>query len=221
MDEINEKNKLYRRLPGTGYRKLLPTWAVLPLFFVIGIFVLLFRGKRVQLWQGEDHLLLVESDGYREFYKRFGYGDIQAIVIRKTSEATALNAGLAVVAVVLVALGAAATDAARWVLLSLAGFCLSLLLVNVAMGPACQCYIQTAVQTEELLSLNRLKRARRVLARIRPAIIAAQGRGQGPDLVAQTTEAPGTESEPIHPPAERSESTPSPTSGDTQAGLGS
>ena len=61
----------YRRLPGTGYRRVAPGWVILLLFFVIGIFALLLRGRRVQLWLGDEHLLLVEWDGTREYYKRF------------------------------------------------------------------------------------------------------------------------------------------------------
>ena len=171
-----ETGRPYQRLPGTGYRQLIPGWAILLLFFVIGIFALLLRGRRVQLWQGEDHLLLVEWDGYREYYKRFGYHDIQAFVVRKTSEATALNIILAVALISLIALTGVATEVgARVALLSLAGIVAILLTVNAASGPTCRCSLRTAVQTEELPSLNRLKRAHRVLSRIRPAIIASQG----------------------------------------------
>ena len=38
----------YRRLSGTGYHYLVPPWALVLLFFVMGIFVLLFRGRRTQ-----------------------------------------------------------------------------------------------------------------------------------------------------------------------------
>src|SRR4051794_29707309 len=63
--------KSYRRLPGTGYQIL---------------------GRRIQLWEGAEHLLLVEWDGYREYYKRFDYRDIQALIIRKTNEFMIRNA---------------------------------------------------------------------------------------------------------------------------------
>jgi len=48
-------------------------------------------------------------------------------------------------------------------------------LINNLLGPSCICSLRTAVQTEELSSLNRLRRARKVLNRIRPLIAAAQG----------------------------------------------
>ena len=47
--------------------------------------------------------------------------------------------------------------------------------VNLIKGPTCNCYLRTAVQIKELPSLSRLKRARKVLARLRPLITAAQG----------------------------------------------
>jgi hypothetical protein len=49
------------------------------------------------------------------------------------------------------------------------------LAANTLMGPTCVCHLKTAVQTEELTPLRRLRRARKVLARVRPLIVAAQG----------------------------------------------
>ena len=168
--------KPYRRLPGTGYRYVIPGWALVLLFFVIGIFVLLFRGRRVQLWEGNEHLLLVEWDGYREYYKRFDYRDIQAFIVRKTNESTIFNAILGAIVCVLAALAIGASEIGlRVFLLVLAGVLGLILLVNALSGPSCRCSIRTAVQTDDLPSLNRLRRSRKVLARLRPLIAAAQG----------------------------------------------
>jgi len=71
-----------------------PAWLVVLLFFVIGIFALLFRGRRVRLWLGDDHILRVESDGYRESYKRFRYQDIQFLTVRRTMDGKVMNAVL-------------------------------------------------------------------------------------------------------------------------------
>jgi hypothetical protein len=49
------------------------------------------------------------------------------------------------------------------------------LLINNFLGPTCTCYLRTAVQIEELSSLSRVRRARKVIDRVRPFIIAAQG----------------------------------------------
>jgi hypothetical protein len=168
--------KPYRRLSGTGYRYVIPGWAMVLLFFVIGIFVLLFRGRRVQLWQGDEHLLLVEWDGYREYYKRFDYRDVQAVIIRKTNEAVILNAVFAAIVCIFGALALASTDLGlRIFLLSFAAVIGALLLGNALAGPTCKCSIRTAVQTDELPSLHRLRRARKVLDRLRSLIATAQG----------------------------------------------
>jgi hypothetical protein len=166
----------YQRLPGTGYRQTIPSWAIVLLFFVIGIFALLFRGRRVQLWQGAEHLLLVETDGHREFYKRFYYGDIQSIAIYKTRDGLVMNVLLLVVCSVFAALAIAASDLGlRIFLASMALFFGLLAFANSLVGATCRCSIRTAVQTEELPSLTRLKRARKVFNRLRPLVAAAQG----------------------------------------------
>src|SRR2546423_9413088 len=169
-------SKPYHRLPGTGYRYVVPGWVMVLLFFVIGIFVLLLRGRRVQLWQGEEHLLLVEWDGYREYYKRFDYRDIQAFIVRKTNEATILNAILGAIVCVFAALAIGSSEIGlRVFLLVLAGVLGLILLANALSGPSCRCSIRTALQTEDLPSPNRLRRSRKGLARLGPPLAAAPG----------------------------------------------
>ena len=52
------------------------------------------------LWMGGDHLLAVDSNGWRETYRRFDYRDIQAILITPRSIAPQAAAlGLPAVAV--------------------------------------------------------------------------------------------------------------------------
>jgi hypothetical protein len=56
------------------------------------------------------------------------------------------------------------------------GFIFALpLLINNILGPSCVCHLRTAVQIEELPPLNRLRRARKALNRLRPFMVAAQG----------------------------------------------
>ena len=141
----------YQRLPGTGYRQLVPVWAMILLFFIIGIFVLLLRGRRVQLWRGEDHLLIVDWDGYREHYKRINYRDIQSIVVRRTSEALIANIVLGVLVLLFVALGLGVGDTVGMVILFvLAGIFGLILLVNLLQGTSCKCQLRTAVLAEDL-----------------------------------------------------------------------
>ncbi len=167
---------VYQRLPGTGYRRVLPGWALVLLFFVIGIFVFLLRGRRNQLWTGDDHLLMVESDGSKELYRRYFYRDIQALVLRKTSEGLVVNLLLGVLVAGLISLAVAVADPVGTPLLGvLAALVLVLLLSNALGGPTCRCYLRTAVSSEELPSLNRLRQVRKALDRLRPLIAAAQG----------------------------------------------
>jgi hypothetical protein len=166
----------YQRLPGTGYRQHVPTWAMVLLFFVIGIFVLLLRGRRVQLWLGDDHLLMVEWDGYREYYKRFRYQDIQAFSVQRTAAGKVANALLGIIVLIFVGLGLRVGDPVGLaILLTLAAVFALILLSNILQGPTCKCQLRTAVQTEELHSLTRVHNARKTLDRLRPFIATAQG----------------------------------------------
>jgi hypothetical protein len=173
---MDASEKPYKRLPGTGYRYTVPLWAIILLFFAISILVLLLRGRRVQLWQGKDHLLMVDWDGYREHYRRFGYSDIQAFIIRKTQTGKIVNSILSAL-IVLVMLPAFSSMSADDFLTSgiIGGVIALFLTVNIVLGPTCKCYIQTAVQCEVAPSLDRLRRARTVIGILRPLIVAAQG----------------------------------------------
>jgi len=138
--------------------------------------------SRTSLWLGKDHLLCVDSSGYTETYKRFYFRDIQVITLVTTKRRTVWN-GVLVVPIVICLAGLAnslfslpreaGAVIVTWAIFS-AVFIAPLLLNNL-MGPTCTGYLRTAVQIEELPSLNRLRRARKVLERIRPFIIAVQG----------------------------------------------
>ena len=145
--------KTYQKLPGVGGRGL----------------------QRVRLWQGPDHILLVASSALGERYKRFYFADIQSIVIRKTA------AWLAWMIVLLVLVGIFALcvfeisePEGRGVVAGIGAVFLIILAIHAAFGPTCECRIRTAVQTEELASLKRVRTANKVLARIRPLIESAQ-----------------------------------------------
>jgi hypothetical protein len=149
---------------------------MLLLFFVIGIFVLLLRGRRVQLWRGEDHLLIVDWDGYREYYKRINYRDIQSIIVRRTSDALIANLVLGAVTLGFVGLGLLVDDEVGMIILFVIGGIFGLiLLANLLQGSSCKCQLRTAVQSEDLHSLTRLPNARKALDRLRPLIVTAQG----------------------------------------------
>jgi len=65
---------------------------------------------------------------------------------------------------------------------ALAGGVLLLLLINLYRGPTCETKLLTAVQTEKLHSLHRLKNAFKVMDRLRPHIQSAQGTFSPEDL---------------------------------------
>jgi hypothetical protein len=141
---------------------------------------------RTSLWLGADHLLFVESNGYTEAYKRFYFRDIQALVVQKTQKAAIINAVLAIPLVLILpfALGTQALGL-KIFLFSLAGLFALILLVNLLLGRTCRCFLRTAVQIEQLPPLDRLGRAQKVFARLRPLIAAAQGGELSPETISE------------------------------------
>ena len=145
-------------------------------------FTVAFQG-RTSLWLGKDHLLRVDSSGYVETYKRFYFRDIQAFSITKTKRAVIWNwvlGGLAALTAAgwIYALFAAGSDDRMPINIVFGLFMFLLgvpLVANVLLGPTCSCTVRTAVQSEELASLARLRRAQKVLDRLRPLIVEVQG----------------------------------------------
>ena len=153
---------------------------------------------RSSLWLGEDHLLLVECSGYSENYKRFFFRDIQAVTIRKTKARMVWNwiwgALLALSGLIIWASSydSTAPDAffaamvAAAIMLAIFGIPL---LLNNLFGPTCTAEIRTAVQTESLPSLARVRKTKKIMSRIRPLIIAAQGQLSTEEVTARIREA--------------------------------
>jgi len=151
---------------------------------------------RVRLYLGPEHLLQVTSNGYSETYKRFFFQDIQVISLHKTVAGTIGNVVWASLTVTFALLAALAGGGGAVVLGMIAAVWAALLILNFEAGPTCACYIQTAVQQQRLYSLNRVKRARRVIDLLKPLIGAAQGPGPAatdapPAAGAQPGPAPG------------------------------
>ena len=137
--------------------------------------------SRASLWLGPDHLLCVDSSGYSETYKRFYFRDIQAVTMQESKRRTVWNVILAVPVVVSLAglltnlSSTPMNNAAAIVWLIFSVIFLVPLLTNNIFGTTCVCHLRTAVQIEELPSLCRVRKTRRVLEKIRSLIIAAQG----------------------------------------------
>ena len=149
-----KKEKEYHKLPGTKKG------------FLIG---------KYALWQGGDYLLHVYSRVGVEDYKRFYFSDIQAIITRKTITGKVQNVVLGFL-LLLFTVPAILNDggwSAFWA--ALGGVLLILVLINLYRGPTCETKLLTAVQTEKLHSLHRLKNAVKVMNRLRSNIQSAQG----------------------------------------------
>lgn len=137
--------------------------------------------ERHQLYMGGDHLLMVVSEGFTEFYKRFFFRDIQAIIVNKTGVRAAINWLLLLGVLLTILLGVVPlmfVEYDRLLLALPASFLvifLGWMLINTLRGPTCRVYLRTAVQTEHLASLTRIARAGRVIDAIRTKVEAAQG----------------------------------------------
>ena len=143
----------YQKLPGRGM-----TW-----------------GGPSRVWLGADHVLLVLTRGYVEVYRRFFFSDVQAFVVQPTSVGKIWNGIWGGLAGVFILPALAVDDVARIVLFCLGAPFLIGLLINLALGRTCAFYVRTAVQTERLPALSRLRAAEKFIARVEPLVQAAQG----------------------------------------------
>jgi hypothetical protein len=144
--------------------------------------------SRSSLWLGKDHVLCIETTGYKESYKRFYFFDVQAILLRKTADWIVWSAVFGTAAGGFGLLAFAASEAVfRGITAGVGGLSVLAFLLNLAAGPSCKCYLRTAVQVEELPSLNRFRRAYKALTRLRPLLIAAQGQ-VAPEEISGTQE---------------------------------
>ncbi|HEU6446951.1 MAG TPA: hypothetical protein VFV23_00760 [Verrucomicrobiae bacterium] len=158
---------------------------------------------RSSLWLGDDHLLAVDSTGWTETYKRFYFRDIQAITVWKTKRRMIWNAILLTPLVLsltglMVSVFPARSMGAIIAWSIIASVFIIPCLINNLLGATCRCQLRTAVQIEELPSLCRVRKTRKVMEKIRPLIIEAQG-GELPaevisnwlrEFAASTTAAP-------------------------------
>jgi len=165
---------------------------------------------RYRLYLGADHLLHVHEEHIAERYQRFYFRDIQAIHVHHTLTREVFS-GLNVFALILSAfvltfLALADTPVVLWVIASVItlGWLVSLI-INNSRGKTCACFIQTAVGTEQLRAVNRLRTAERVISRIQPLIEATQPAMNRDDLLRLVAEAPS-----LHPPPVQ-ETVPTPT----------
>jgi hypothetical protein len=157
-------------------------------------------GMYSSLWGSADHLIIVRSTGYSEIYARLHLGDVQAIFLTRTARRMgwgifwgAITAGAALaLRLVLV------THQTPIFFIIFTGMGVVGLIWNHWLGPGCRAYVVTGVQTVELPYLGRMKKARRVVARLQPLIAAAQAHLAVPAVPA--AEPPRVEPPPPEPP---------------------
>src|SRR4051794_19722055 len=136
-----------------------------------------FATSSSSLWLGKDHLLVVESNGYSEKYRRFYFKDIQAVAICRTKNGMIRWIILGVVAffLALLAFALRADAVGFWLPGGLALVVTIVCVLDALPGPTASCSMRTAVHMEALPSLDRVRRARKVFERLKPLIVAAQG----------------------------------------------
>jgi len=165
----------YRRFPGSGAHLM----------------------NRVRLYVGPDHLLQVTASGYSETYRRFFFHDIQVISLHKTVSGTIWNLILGGLLFLFLGLAMVTGPGGWWVLIP-AGATALALGTNILRGPTCACFIQTAVQQQRLYSLNRIRRARRLIEQLKPILLSTQPPSPAPSQPTPET----TSSTPAPAPAE-------------------
>jgi len=146
--------------------------------------------RMTTLWLGEDHLLQETRLGTSHLYHRFYFRDMHGLIVRRTGTGAAFSAILIVVLALLVILMVSIGEAIP-VWLGLICPLAALLIWNIARGPTCTSYVQTAVHVRHLPSLGRVKMAVAALQILRPRVTEAQGGGSPEDIrTAAITAAP-------------------------------
>jgi hypothetical protein len=123
---------------------------------------------RHRLYQASDHLLLIQSTGFTDDYRRLYYRDIGHVVARRTQRRMWLSLILWVMILIMLwillyawsqgGLVAGALFMVPVILLFVIAF-----IINLARGPTCVCYITTQVQTIEVPTPQRLAKVSRLI----------------------------------------------------------
>lgn len=146
------KPKTYRKLASSGFSAAL----------------------RHSLWEGPDHLLWVESAILQEHYRRFYFQDIEAVLVHRTGRRTAWTWALGAPFFLFTAI-AVFSDGIALFSIFMAALLAVLTAVQWLKGPGCRVYLQTAVQKYRIANLVRMRKALRVMDRIRASVEAVQG----------------------------------------------
>ena len=122
-------------------------------------------GAHARLYQGPDHVLQVSSTGFSETYKRFYFRDIQAIILENKPWRLWWTCSLGILLLLFLAPASMTTGVVAAIYWVVVASCAVALMINWALGPSCACYIRTAVQTERLRALTRIRTGRAFMTR--------------------------------------------------------
>ena len=184
-------------MPDSNYKRL--TWRRRRPIRFLG------SAPRATLLIGPDHILKVESTTFSEDYRRFFFRDIQSITIKTNRRRMIWN--ITLVALLALALLELFFDAPTWnawavIMMSMATITTVLLVLNNVFGTSCDVRIQTAVQSDILPPLSRVKRATKALEHLRPLIIHAQGQLPAEETVLRLRELASSKSGTVTPAAQ-------------------
>jgi uncharacterized integral membrane protein len=147
--------KIYEKIPGLGSGR--------------GSFQVATRSR---MYRGPDHLLIVQSTGYTEEYKRIFFRDIRYVEVRKTQ--AQLFTGIVAALVTLLLALLLLFNVPK---IAVALFCLPFLtwfIVNLALGPTCECYIATNVQTLKIPTPRRMRKVTMLIGFLRAQTAAIE-----------------------------------------------
>jgi hypothetical protein len=133
-------------------------------------------GSYRTLWFAKDHLLLVNSTGYSEDYQRIQFSDIKGFFVIPSDRRLYWNVPWFIFALFSGVFLSNTLYSGRVPFVSgtILAFSLIFIVWNNILGPSCIAYVVTGVQTAQLPSLVRRRKARKVLARLRPLVAALQ-----------------------------------------------
>jgi hypothetical protein len=139
-------------------------------------------GSYKSLWLAADHLLIVTSTGYSEEYQRLQFDKIRGFFIVPSDRRLMwflpwgiLGAFSAVFVIHTLYSGQEPYFSGVFL-----GVSVILCLWNYLLGPTCTVFVATGVQMAKLPSLVRSRKARSVLARLKPVITGVQAGSAGP-----------------------------------------
>lgn len=136
---------------------------------------------RHSLWLASDHVLSVINRGYSEDYKRFYFRDVRAIQLRRTSTYAVINAVFGAIFALFALVQALAAFVWQWsdggqVAFAVFTFLFGMFFfLNLLFGPTCTVQIYTAVHSESMPSLHRMRTANKTIRLLQSRIETAQG----------------------------------------------